>query len=132
MTLQRPRRGNEVCRWRAGLADGVGSWIESGVDAGIFARELMDNCKSAARSIPLSKSAPLNILKNGFYDTKKTVQPCATPKQMPCDLGPKIQCHGYGKMSTTLQVSVRWLCCTGTEGRFSSFVQGLGYHLWDA
>ena len=45
----------------------------------------MDNCKSAAKSIPLSKSAPLNILKNGFYDTKKTVQLCATPKQMRCD-----------------------------------------------
>ena len=70
--------------WRAGLADGVGSWIESGIDAGIFARELMDNCKSAAKSVPLSKSAPLNILKNGFYDTKKTVQLCANSKQMGC------------------------------------------------
>ncbi|CAL5220230.1 g2206 [Coccomyxa viridis] len=54
-----------------GLADGVGSWIESGVDAGIFARELMGNCESAAKQIAPSKTAPMNILKNGFYDTKK-------------------------------------------------------------
>lgn len=51
----------------------MGSWIEAGVDAGIFARELMGNCRSAALLIPPSKSAPINILKNGFYDTKKTV-----------------------------------------------------------
>lgn len=57
----------------AGLADGVGSWIESGVDAGIFARELMGNCESAAKQIAPSKTAPMNILKNGFYDTKKMV-----------------------------------------------------------
>lgn len=57
----------------AGLADGVGSWIEAGVDAGIFARELMGNCKSAAKRIPPSKTAPMNILKNGYFDTKKTV-----------------------------------------------------------
>jgi hypothetical protein len=56
-----------------GLADGVGSWIEAGVDAGIFARELMGNCKAAALNIPPSKSAPITILKNGFYDTTKTV-----------------------------------------------------------
>jgi len=61
----------------AGLADGVGSWIEAGVDAGIFARELMGNCKSAAKRIPPSKTAPMNILKNGYFDTKKTVcHPC--------------------------------------------------------
>ena len=58
----------------AGLADGVGSWIESGVDAGIFARELMGNCESAAKQIAPSKTAPMNILKNGFYDTKKMVR----------------------------------------------------------
>lgn len=51
----------------------MGSWIESGVDAGIFARELMGNCESAAKQIPPSKTAPMNILKNGFYDTKKMV-----------------------------------------------------------
>ena len=45
----------------------------------------MDNCKSAAKSVPLSKSAPLNILKNGFYDTKKTVQLCADSKQLGFD-----------------------------------------------
>ncbi len=58
----------------AGLADGVGSWIESGVDAGIFARELMGNCEVAAKQIAPSKTAPMSILKNGFYDTKKMVR----------------------------------------------------------
>ena len=80
-----PRLCGEVWPRHAGVADGVGSWIEAGVDAGIFARELMDNCKSAAKSVLLSESAPLNILKNGFYDTTKTVQLCTMPKQWRCD-----------------------------------------------
>ena len=112
VSVQRHRPGDEIWPWRAGLADGVGSWIEAGVDAGIFARELMDNCKSAAKSIPLSKSAPLNILKNGFYDTKKTVRLCARPKQMRSDLEPKMQCYWDGRISRTVKVYAGWLCCT--------------------
>lgn len=34
----------------------------------------MGNCKAAALRIPPSKSAPITILKNGFYDTTKTVR----------------------------------------------------------
>ncbi len=33
----------------------------------------MGNCESAAKQIAPSKTAPMNILKNGFYDTKKMV-----------------------------------------------------------
>ncbi|BDA45683.1 probable protein phosphatase 2C BIPP2C1 [Coccomyxa sp. Obi] len=54
-----------------GVADGVGSWMEAGVDPGIYARELMNKCKEAATRIPPSKSAPLNILTNAYYDTNK-------------------------------------------------------------
>ncbi|EIE22738.1 protein serine/threonine phosphatase 2C [Coccomyxa subellipsoidea C-169] len=54
-----------------GVADGVGSWMDSGVDPGIYARELMSKCKEAAARVPPSKTAPLNILTNAFYDTNK-------------------------------------------------------------
>jgi protein phosphatase PTC7 len=59
----------------SGIADGVGGWIELGVDSGIYARALMENCKKAASSIPPSRSAPLTILANGFYDTNNRVSP---------------------------------------------------------
>jgi len=80
----------------AGLADGVGSWIEAGVDAGIFARELMGNCKSAAKRIPPSKTAPMNILKNGYFDTKKTVcLPCnMISTDVACHVHPLHSCNG--------------------------------------
>lgn len=63
-------KGGMCCE---GVADGVGSWMEAGVDPGIYARELMNKCKEAAARIPPSKSAPLNILTNAYYDTNKIV-----------------------------------------------------------
>lgn len=47
--------------------------MEAGVDPGIYARELMNKCKEAATRISPSKSAPLNILTNAYYDTNKIV-----------------------------------------------------------
>ena len=59
----------------------MGAWIDLGVDPGIYARELMAKCKDAAARVAPCKSAPVNILTNGFYDTTKMV-----PSQRPCML----------------------------------------------
>ena len=32
----------------AGVADGVGGWAEMGIDAGLYARQLMNNCQEEA------------------------------------------------------------------------------------
>ena len=53
----------------------MGSWMDLGVDPGIYARELMAKCKEAAARIAPCQSAPVNILVNGFYDTNKIVRP---------------------------------------------------------
>mmetsp|Transcript_27452 Transcript_27452/g.53459 ORF Transcript_27452/g.53459 Transcript_27452/m.53459 type:complete len:306 (-) Transcript_27452:63-980(-) len=49
-----------------GVADGVGGWAEKGIDAGAYARNLMDNAKqlaTALKSAADEKSIPLDALR---------------------------------------------------------------------
>ena len=71
--LQSMQDPDGCCHAGAGIADGVGAWIDMGVDPGIYARELMARCKEAAARVAPCRSAPVNILTNGFYDTTKMV-----------------------------------------------------------
>ncbi|XP_024366809.1 probable protein phosphatase 2C 55 [Physcomitrium patens] len=54
-------------RW-VGVADGVGGWALSGVNAGDYARELMWNCAERARKVG-SESDPKSVL---IYAAKRT------------------------------------------------------------
>lgn len=59
-----------------GVADGVGGWAEYGVDAGLFAQQLMDNCKKESENSSLCRTlsrssdwngkCPLLVLESGF------------------------------------------------------------------
>lgn len=46
-----------------GVADGVGAWALSGIDAGVFAKQLMANAKDAVRQLPPGPSAPVEALR---------------------------------------------------------------------
>ncbi|XP_058069527.1 probable protein phosphatase 2C 55 isoform X3 [Magnolia sinica] len=53
-----------------GLADGVGGWAQSGIDAGEFARELMSHAVNAIKEEPKGAINPLRVLQNAFSNTK--------------------------------------------------------------
>ncbi|KAJ4980954.1 hypothetical protein NE237_031791 [Protea cynaroides] len=54
-----------------GIADGVGGWAKKGIDAGIYARELMFNSAMAVQSDGLKGSVdPLTVLKEAYSNTK--------------------------------------------------------------
>ncbi|KAK9828690.1 hypothetical protein WJX72_001546 [[Myrmecia] bisecta] len=59
-----------------GVADGVGGWAEIGVDAGIYARLLMDHANRAAGNTPPGPNAPGAILKEAH--AKALVQGSST------------------------------------------------------
>lgn len=51
----------------AGVADGVGGWIEMGIDAGAFSRELMNNAKDFAKKE--DSLNPGDILASAYFST---------------------------------------------------------------
>ncbi|KAK9275544.1 hypothetical protein L1049_022811 [Liquidambar formosana] len=53
-----------------GVADGVGAWALSGVDAGIYARELMINSVAAIQNQPNGAVNPKEVLKEAHLKTK--------------------------------------------------------------
>lgn len=53
-----------------GVADGVGGWVDLGVDAGIYARELMYNSLIAVQDEPTSSSDPARVLEKAHANTK--------------------------------------------------------------
>ncbi|CAM6084808.1 unnamed protein product [Calypogeia fissa] len=55
-------------RW-IGVADGVGGWANDGINAGLYARELMLNCAELARDSE-EDSDPKSVLIKGFSKTK--------------------------------------------------------------
>lgn len=62
----------------------------------------MGNCETAAKRIPPSKAAPMNILTNGFFDTHKMV--CLPPLR------------GFLSSSSLHPERSRWeMCRTGME-----------------
>ena len=54
---------NQLC----GVADGVGGWIEMGIDAGAFSRELMSNAKKFASDE--NSLIPGDILASAYFST---------------------------------------------------------------
>ena len=50
------------CGSAAGVADGVGGWAESGVDPGLYSKQLMHFARKCALALPL---AHVNICSNG-------------------------------------------------------------------
>ncbi|XP_054824510.1 probable protein phosphatase 2C 55 [Prosopis cineraria] len=53
-----------------GVADGVGGWADVGVNAGIFARELMSNLVRAIQEEPQGSINPLRVLERAHSSTK--------------------------------------------------------------
>ncbi|XVF53104.1 hypothetical protein PTKIN_Ptkin05aG0072800 [Pterospermum kingtungense] len=53
-----------------GLADGVGGWSRHGVDAGSYARQLMNNSLLAIRSQPHRQVDPMKVLDEAYTKTK--------------------------------------------------------------
>ncbi|KAI4323030.1 hypothetical protein L6164_022669 [Bauhinia variegata] len=53
-----------------GVADGVGGWSSKGVDAGIYARELMANCVTALDNQTKGNINPKTVLKKAYLKTK--------------------------------------------------------------
>ncbi|XP_050228756.1 probable protein phosphatase 2C 55 isoform X2 [Mercurialis annua] len=53
-----------------GLADGVGGWSRKGVDAGIYARELILNAEIAVREEPDDEVDPSRVLQKAWSATK--------------------------------------------------------------
>lgn len=53
-----------------GVADGVGGWAELGIDAGIYARELMSNSLSAVLDEPTGFTDPARVLEKAHSSTK--------------------------------------------------------------
>lgn len=64
---------------RAGVADGVGSWADYPVpvDAGVYARMLMDHAKAAAATTAPGPLAPLAVMRAAHSQT--LVQACHLP-----------------------------------------------------
>ncbi|PON67716.1 PPM-type phosphatase domain containing protein [Parasponia andersonii] len=53
-----------------GVADGVGGWADVGVNAGLFARELMSNSVTAVREEPKGSIDPARVLEKAHSGTK--------------------------------------------------------------
>ncbi|MFQ6634190.1 hypothetical protein Gotur_011708, partial [Gossypium turneri] len=53
-----------------GVADGVGGWVEVGIDAGEFARELMCNSVAAIQDEPKGSIDPARVLEKAHSSTK--------------------------------------------------------------
>ncbi|KAK6150933.1 hypothetical protein DH2020_015865 [Rehmannia glutinosa] len=52
-----------------GVADGVGGWADVGVNAGLYARELMSNSVKAIREMPDGDVDPLRVLEKAHANT---------------------------------------------------------------
>lgn len=53
-----------------GVADGVGGWADVGVNAGLFARELMAHSLKAIQEEPMSSFEPARVLEKAHSCTK--------------------------------------------------------------
>ncbi|XP_041008741.1 probable protein phosphatase 2C 80 isoform X2 [Juglans microcarpa x Juglans regia] len=53
-----------------GVADGVGGWADVGVDAGLFARELMSYSVAAIQEEPMGSIDPARVLEKAHSSTK--------------------------------------------------------------
>jgi len=53
-----------------GVADGVGGWADLGVDAGLYAKELMRNSMSAIKDEPEGTIDPTRVLEKAYISTK--------------------------------------------------------------
>ncbi|KAM0042281.1 putative protein-serine/threonine phosphatase [Helianthus debilis subsp. tardiflorus] len=53
-----------------GVADGVGGWVDLGIDAGIYARELMFNSLTAVLDEPTDSTDPVRVLERAHSNTK--------------------------------------------------------------
>ena len=53
-----------------GVADGVGGWADVGVNAGLFAQELISNSASAVKEEPKGSFNPLRVLEKAHSNTK--------------------------------------------------------------
>merc|ERR1712100_924081 len=50
-----------------GVADGVGGWVELGIDAGMFSRELMERSHNFVKTE--NEVDPANILHHAYFNT---------------------------------------------------------------
>ena len=57
----------------AGIADGVGSWAEIDIDAGIYSRMLMNNARNAAEHTEASSDASQTVLTTAYRQTDAKV-----------------------------------------------------------
>jgi protein phosphatase PTC7 len=53
-----------------GVADGVGGWADLGVDAGLYAKELMSKSMGAVKDEPESTIDPSRVLEKAYTTTK--------------------------------------------------------------
>ncbi|GLJ13618.1 hypothetical protein SUGI_0216430 [Cryptomeria japonica] len=53
-----------------GVADGVGGWVDEGVNSGMYARELMDHCVAAIQEEPRGSIDLSRVLEKAYVSTK--------------------------------------------------------------
>lgn len=53
-----------------GVADGVGGWSKKGVDAGVYATQLINNSLLAVLTNPERQVDPMKVLNEAFRNTK--------------------------------------------------------------
>ncbi|KAJ4831680.1 hypothetical protein Tsubulata_051591 [Turnera subulata] len=53
-----------------GLADGVGGYSNKGIDAGVYARELIMNAENATKNLQMDQLTPIRVLTEAYGRTK--------------------------------------------------------------
>jgi len=58
-----------------GVADGVGSWNQMGIDPSLFSNNLMQNCKRLVKEGNFVNDKPMELLDSAFYEMEEASKP---------------------------------------------------------
>jgi protein phosphatase PTC7 len=58
-----------------GVADGVGSWNQRGIDPSLFSNNLMKNCKRLVKEGNFVNDKPMELLDSAFYEMEEASKP---------------------------------------------------------
>ena len=58
-----------------GVADGVGSWNQMGIDPSLFSNNLMKNCKRLVKEGNFVNDKPMELLDSAFYEMEEAAKP---------------------------------------------------------
>ena len=58
-----------------GVADGVGSWNQMGIDPSLFSNNLMKNCKRLVKEGNFVNDKPMELLDSAFFEMEEASKP---------------------------------------------------------